>query len=460
MNTLDVGDVVSALVPKPSPFSLKRIGGKRDGAYLVPDDLEGIVACFSPGVNNFKYFEDELTYQFGIRCHMCDFSSDVEKFSTPMIEGMQTFKKLWLDVDGRKDSISLERWVQELEPNPNQDLLLQMDIEGAEYRNLLGCPETILRRFRVIVLELHGLAVAKNPKKFQGELGTLLRILDEHFLCVHAHPNNCCGDFILPGLAMNLPNVIEVSFLRRDRFEGREAIFPPSLPHPLDIRANVASKPPLFLNAAWSSGGARTLQSSMKVLEDKVAYFESRGANGGSENRENVERIIIAYNRAFQRATLNDKGGGLASAHGTLLELAEGKKYVLSSSFGQRPKEGIVESSSTFFFHTGFGVDQYFTVDLCHRYRLCSLEVVNRIDAARERARCLFYLIHDEETPSLDLGIPLFVSRKFWTDKGAVSVTPLSNAVGRYLTIYSNEHTAIHLSSLKILGASVDVDHE
>ena len=51
----------------------------------------------APGVNNFKNFEDNLTKEHGIKCHMCDFSSNQENFRTPLIEGMQTFKKKWLD---------------------------------------------------------------------------------------------------------------------------------------------------------------------------------------------------------------------------------------------------------------------------------------------------------------------------------------------------------------------------
>ncbi len=33
------------------------MGGENDGGYLVPDDLEGIEYCFSPGVSNIATFE-------------------------------------------------------------------------------------------------------------------------------------------------------------------------------------------------------------------------------------------------------------------------------------------------------------------------------------------------------------------------------------------------------------------
>jgi hypothetical protein len=224
------------LIPRPCPFELIRIGGLGDGAYLVPNDLEGIDACFSPGVNNFKNFEDTLTNEYGIKCHMCDFSSDQDKLRTPLVEGMQTFKKKWLDIDGGKDSISLKEWVEELSPDASKDLILQIDIEGAEYRNLLAADLITLNRFRIIVIELHGLGNFKNPELFSKEVGPLIAKLNETHLSIHAHPNNCCGDSIEAETGLNIPNVIEVTYLRRDHFTGDKSQYmQPQLPHPLDI---------------------------------------------------------------------------------------------------------------------------------------------------------------------------------------------------------------------------------
>ena len=153
--TAEVVEVFELLKPKASKTPLIRIGGDIDGSYLVPDDLDGIAACFSPGVNRIKYFEDFLADRYGIQSHMCDFTCDVEELKTPLKPGMQTFIKKWLDVSPSEDSISLEDWLRDRDSQG--DLLLQMDIEGAEYRNILATSEGTLARFRVIVLEVHGL---------------------------------------------------------------------------------------------------------------------------------------------------------------------------------------------------------------------------------------------------------------------------------------------------------------
>ena len=86
-STAEIVEVFEFLKPKASKTPLIRIGGDRDGSYLVPDDLDGIAACFSPGVNRIKYFEDFLADRYGIESHMCDFSCDVEEFTTPLKPG-------------------------------------------------------------------------------------------------------------------------------------------------------------------------------------------------------------------------------------------------------------------------------------------------------------------------------------------------------------------------------------
>ena len=56
--------------------NLVRIGPKDDGGYVLPDDFDGVVANFSPGVGGVVGFEEELA-SMGIRSFMIDAS--VEK---------------------------------------------------------------------------------------------------------------------------------------------------------------------------------------------------------------------------------------------------------------------------------------------------------------------------------------------------------------------------------------------
>ena len=444
-------EIIDVLRPKPSPYPFIRIGGDKDGAYLLPDDLQGIKACFSPGVSNRKDFEDELFDRYGIRSHMCDFSSDIGKLATPLKPG-QTFKKKWLDVNGAGDSISLEDWVSELAPDASDDLILQMDIEGAEYRNLLNTPESILRRFRIIVIELHGLNVCKHADEFNKELGPLLVILDRHFVCVHAHPNNCCGDFVLKGLDRNIPNVHELTFLRRDRW-GRvadENRYPPLLPHPLDIRANVPNKPPLFLNEHWLEAGVRSNESTIKMLGDQVDYL-SLALQRGSTSIASPKLVTDLHQLARYAASALPALSAMPNA-GELIEVADGKKFVLSSKHAASPNGDVVMEKHPFFFHTCEGRNQFITIDLECEHKLFELRIKNRTDVCKERASCLFYSAHNDPAADLQKGFPVEVDEAFLTKTGAVSATNLRGCTARYLTVYSPEDTFLHLSAIHIMG--------
>jgi hypothetical protein len=270
----EISKVISVLKPKSSPYKLIRIGGNEDGAYLLPNDLTNIKACFSPGVSDFKTFEDDLTFLYKIQCHMCDKSTDPEKLKTPLVDGMQTFKKKWLDVNNADDSISLEEWVMAYSPNPKDDLILQMDIEGAEYKNLFNTSEEILKRFRIMVIEFHGLDNITNPQVLSEVLLPVFSKIDKYFQCVHAHANNCCNNYIVPpGTTINIPRLIELTFLRKDRFLNNSAkqLQPIYIPHPSDI-INVPDKPPLFLNKAWSAE-KRSFKSQGKIIRDWFYYI-------------------------------------------------------------------------------------------------------------------------------------------------------------------------------------------
>lgn len=443
--------LIKVMQPKSSPFRLVRVGGDKDGAYLVPDDFRGIKACFSPGVSNRKDFEDELLDGYSIISHMCDYSSDPEKFRTSLKPG-QTFKKKWLDVNGGEDSISLEDYVQEMEPRASDDLMLQMDIEGAEYRNLLRTPHAILQRFRIIVIELHKVDVCNRPADFNKELGPLLELLDQYFICVHAHPNNCCGEFQVAGLKLNLPKVIELTFLRRDRWKGvaETDCYVPMLPHPLDIEFNMSTKPPIFLNEHWLVSGKRTAESTIKMLNDQVGYLE--------------RALKLAQNLSLQHVVLNDlhrlaqhAASALPALNPkpsieALVDLAASKTFTLSSQHVASPKVQRVTEQSPFFFHTGEGYNQSITIDLEVDSLLFELRIVNRTDTCRERASCLFYCLHNEQKPDLHQGFPVVVNKAFLTKTNQISVTDLRGARARYVTIFSPEKTFLHLASIQILG--------
>jgi hypothetical protein len=274
IDSTEAWKAVEILIPKKSPKPLIRLGSAFDGGYLLPDDLTGISRCLSPGVNNFKFFEDDLATKHNIKCDLVDASSDVDCFATQLIDGMQTFYPQWLDTNNSNDSLSIAEWIS-MHSGDREDFLLQIDIEGAEYRNLLSTDDHDLGRFRILILELHRVAATfTRPRIFYEVMRPLLAKLDRQFICVHAHPNNALGFSKPPALGFDVPRLLEVTFLRRDRFpnsSNNRTSAGVSLPHPLDS-TNVLKRAPFHLDTPWSKK-PRDPISSLRMAKDWINFF-------------------------------------------------------------------------------------------------------------------------------------------------------------------------------------------
>ena len=230
---------VDRLHPVTTGKALIRMGGDGDGGYLVPDDLDGVAACFSPGVGTVASFEKDLVAR-GIPCHLADGSIAEPPFSHPLVH----FTKKYVGVVEDAATITLDAWVRACAP-PQGDLLLQMDIEGAEWPVLLNASDAVLRRFRIIIVELHALEKLIDRFGFQIMFAAFDRLLRQ-FYVVHIHPNNAMPPIDVGGLS--IPRLLEFTFIRRDRVTPTG--YAMQFPHPLD-RTSVLGKPDLALPAGW-----------------------------------------------------------------------------------------------------------------------------------------------------------------------------------------------------------------
>ena len=101
-----VRELIALLHPLRTEHPLIRLGARGDGGYLIPDDLDGVAACFSPGVDNRATFETSLIER-GIPCYLADASVD-----GPPIEGdMVFFSKKFLAVINNEAMITLDDWI-------------------------------------------------------------------------------------------------------------------------------------------------------------------------------------------------------------------------------------------------------------------------------------------------------------------------------------------------------------
>jgi len=212
------------LRPLDAGHPLVRIGAAGDGGYLVPDDLLGITACFSPGVSAIAAFEADLESR-GIVSYLADGSVP----GPPPGCGHMHFERKFLGTYEADDLTTLGAWVARQPQAATGDLILQMDIEGAEYDVIANVAPDLLRRFRIIVVEFHDLHCLAQPF-VHARMVAAFRKLAQTFVPVHLHPNNYAGIATIAGLRM--PRMLEVTYLRRDRC--RRLVPRRDFPHPLD----------------------------------------------------------------------------------------------------------------------------------------------------------------------------------------------------------------------------------
>jgi len=239
----DLRHGVELLVPVGCTRELIRIGGEGDGAYLLPDHLDGIEACFSPGVSTIIDFETQLARDHKIPSYLCDASVDARDL--PLQPAMQRFSRKWLGSFDGDDTQSLDGWVLGSDHADASNLLLQMDIEGSEYGALLAASDSVLARFRILVIEFHRLDALQSSRFLNTRFLPVLRKLLAQFDCVHAHANNCLPTLNLSGY--DVPPVLELTFYRKRENQGDRRPWQPS---PLDV-LNVPDNPPLHLGAPW-----------------------------------------------------------------------------------------------------------------------------------------------------------------------------------------------------------------
>jgi methyltransferase FkbM-like protein len=148
-----IARLIRSLQPVSVPGGLRRIGPAGDGGYLLPDDFAGVGACISPGESCECGFDLEMA-EMGMDVIMADASVS----GPPMRHPRFQFQGKFLDVRSSEHTTTIDDLCKDTE----SDLVLQMDIEGAEHAVILTMSDSLLKRFRIAVIEFH------EPRCSQG----------------------------------------------------------------------------------------------------------------------------------------------------------------------------------------------------------------------------------------------------------------------------------------------------
>ena len=237
-----IQSLMQKLYPVSCDKELIRLGPKGDGGYLLPNDLEGIEACFSPGVAFVSGFEKDCA-ELGMKVFLADKSVEQPAEAHEQFN----FTKKFVGVTSNDDFMTMDNWVTSSLPNSQSDLLLQMDIEGYEYEVFLSISDKLMHRFRIIVVEFHRLQQLLNNSFFNLAARVFEKILQTH-TCVHIHPNNSSKSLRIKGL--DIPKGMEFTFLRNGHISNPS--YQNVFPNPLDC--DNTDNPPLTLPKCWYIG--------------------------------------------------------------------------------------------------------------------------------------------------------------------------------------------------------------
>ena len=159
----DVRDLLDHLRPRGIDVPMLRVGAATDGGYVIPDDLVGIVGVVSLGIGDEVSFDRALAER-GLPVIQVDHSVD----GPPEPHELYDFRRMRWARASDEGALSLVDIVAGLDARTGAaagaDLVLKFDVEGAEWDILDTLDRDLLRRFRIITCELHGLTRIAAPR--------------------------------------------------------------------------------------------------------------------------------------------------------------------------------------------------------------------------------------------------------------------------------------------------------
>lgn len=202
-----------------------RIGDTADGGYVLLDDLANVEVVYSFGVGPNVSFDAGMA-SLGKQIVLFDHTVPGPPIDHP---NFRFFKQGVAATDSDDGSLlSVQHHIERLGHAGRDNLLLKMDVEGAELDVFAAMSHQTLRHFRQITLELHWLHRLEDGD-YRAVFVEALRNLNSLFTLFHVHANNSRGIALIDGYVV--ADVLELSFIRSDLAERVESrtIYPTEL---------------------------------------------------------------------------------------------------------------------------------------------------------------------------------------------------------------------------------------
>lgn len=194
-----------------SKYPLVRVGGEYDGGYVMLDDFdkEGVVA-YSFGIgNDISWDEQAANKGMEVFCY------DPTVWGLPKRNDRLQFERIGITgKDIPDDNLYSMRTIMEKNGHINKtDMILKMDVEGAEWDFFEETPSEVLAQFRQMTFELHDMTDIRNADKVLNCL-TKLRKTHEP---VWIHANNNGGLVVAGDYA--IPKLLEITYVNKKSYD-------------------------------------------------------------------------------------------------------------------------------------------------------------------------------------------------------------------------------------------------
>lgn len=227
-------------------IDLVRVGGELDGGYVMLDTLRppAVTAGYGFGVGH------DVSWDVAVAARGIDlvlYDHTVRGLPQP-VPRARFVRQGIRGVDAVPGCRTLAEVIADNGHRGRTDLVLKMDIEGAEWPVLGEVASATLSQFAQIAIEFHGMSRVLAPAGHAEIVAGLSKLAATH-VPVHVHGNSYhlplwIGDLVLP-------EVLEVTWVRRRDHEGR--FVPRREPFPTDLdRPNLPDRPDISLGWTFS----------------------------------------------------------------------------------------------------------------------------------------------------------------------------------------------------------------
>lgn len=200
-------------IKKVNDFNLVRVGvGRSDGGYIMLQDFQDTGIAYSFGISNDVSW-DSIMVELDYQVYMYDHTIDALPYEKA---GFHYFKEGIAGIDRTDAPLkTLKHFIERNAHKDNKNMILKMDVEGAEWEFLETVDFDTLKQFDQIVFELHDI-VRANTSGY-GKILSLLEKINKTHSVIHVHGNNS-GCLLKVGDTI-FPDVLEVSYVNNNKYE-------------------------------------------------------------------------------------------------------------------------------------------------------------------------------------------------------------------------------------------------